>query len=113
MAEALRVGRPGAPVDLRIFAKPKTLKNRRMGVALAGGESAEDAVETAKAAAGSVRILLFRLQERSGDAHRDLHCTDHGPARFGLRRIRRSGSERAVHLGPQRANRMRCTSSAR
>jgi phosphoribosylglycinamide formyltransferase 2 len=57
VAEALSRGRPGAPVDLRIFAKPKTLKNRRMGVALAGGESAEDAVETAKAAAGSVRIL--------------------------------------------------------
>jgi len=44
-------------VDLRIFAKPKTLKNRRMGVALAGGQNAEDAVETAKAAAGSIRIL--------------------------------------------------------
>ncbi len=56
VTDALRRGRPGAPVDLRIFAKPKTLKNRRMGVALAGGENAEDAVETAKAAAGSVRI---------------------------------------------------------
>lgn len=57
MAEALARGRPGAPVDLRIFAKPKTLKNRRMGVALASGDNAEDAVETAKAAAGSIRIL--------------------------------------------------------
>ena len=36
VAEALARGRPGAPVDVRIFAKPKTLKNRRMGVALAG-----------------------------------------------------------------------------
>ena len=57
VAEALARGHPGAPVDLRIFAKPKTLKNRRMGVALAGGDSAEGAVETAKAAAGSIRIL--------------------------------------------------------
>jgi phosphoribosylglycinamide formyltransferase 2 len=56
LADALARGRPGAPVDLRIFAKPKTLKNRRMGVALAGGHNAEDAVETAKAAAGSIRI---------------------------------------------------------
>jgi phosphoribosylglycinamide formyltransferase 2 len=54
--EALRRGRPGAPVDLRLFGKPKTLKNRRMGIALAGGRTAEDAVETAKAAAGSVRL---------------------------------------------------------
>ena len=57
VADALARGRPGAPVDLRLFAKPKTLKNRRMGVALAGGASAEEAVETARAAAGSVRIL--------------------------------------------------------
>ena len=57
LAEAFARGRPGAPVDLRIFAKPKTLRNRRMGVALAGGDSPEDAVETAKAAAGSIRIL--------------------------------------------------------
>ena len=56
VAEALARGRPGAPVDLRLFAKPKTLKNRRMGVALAGGDNAEDAVETAKAAASSIRI---------------------------------------------------------
>ena len=56
VAEALARGRPEAPVDLRIFAKPKTLKNRRMGVALAGGSNAEEAVETAKAAAGSIRI---------------------------------------------------------
>jgi phosphoribosylglycinamide formyltransferase 2 len=56
VGEALSRGQPGAPVDLRIFAKPKTLKNRRMGVALAGGSNAEEAVETAKAAAGSIRI---------------------------------------------------------
>jgi phosphoribosylglycinamide formyltransferase 2 len=56
IAEALRRGRPGAPVDLRLFNKPKTLKNRRMGVALAGGRTVDEALETAKAAAGSVRI---------------------------------------------------------
>ena len=57
VAEALARGRPGAPVDVRIFGKPKTLKNRRMGVALAGGKDAAEAVETAKAAAASVKIL--------------------------------------------------------
>ena len=56
VAEALSRGRPGAPVDLRIFGKPNTLKSRRMGVALAGGKDAVEAVETAKAAAASVRI---------------------------------------------------------
>ena len=53
---ALALGEPGRPIDLRIFAKPKTLKNRRMGVALARAASVEDAVERAKAAAGKVRI---------------------------------------------------------
>ena len=56
IAEALARGHPGAPVDLRIFAKPKTLKDRRMGVALAGGTDVDDAIATAKAAASSVRI---------------------------------------------------------
>src|SRR6476619_790496 len=32
VAEALALGAPRMPVDLRIFAKPSTLKNRRMGV---------------------------------------------------------------------------------
>jgi phosphoribosylglycinamide formyltransferase 2 len=56
IAEALALGAPGNPVDLRIFAKPKTLANRRMGVALARGDTIEDAVERAKAAAARVRI---------------------------------------------------------
>ena len=56
VAAALSRGRPGAPVDLRIFGKPGTLKNRRMGIALAGGKDAVEAVETAKAAAASVKI---------------------------------------------------------
>jgi phosphoribosylglycinamide formyltransferase 2 len=56
IAEALALGAPRSPVDLRIFAKPKTLKNRRMGIALARGEDVEDAVERSKAAASRVRI---------------------------------------------------------
>ena len=56
IADALTLGAPGRPVDLRIFAKPKTLKNRRMGVALARDDNIEDAIERAKAAAARVRI---------------------------------------------------------
>ena len=56
IADALAVGEPRNPVDLRIFAKPVTLKNRRMGVALARGETAEDAVQRAKAAASRLKI---------------------------------------------------------
>jgi phosphoribosylglycinamide formyltransferase 2 len=56
IAEALALGSPGNPVDLRLFAKPKSLKNRRMGIALARGDSAEDAVARAKSAAARVRI---------------------------------------------------------
>jgi phosphoribosylglycinamide formyltransferase 2 len=56
VAEALALGSKGAPVDLRLFAKPATLKRRRMGVALARARSAADAVETAKSAAATVRI---------------------------------------------------------
>ncbi len=56
VAEALALGSPRNAVDLRIFAKPATLENRRMGVALARGESAEDAVQRAKRAAARVHI---------------------------------------------------------
>jgi phosphoribosylglycinamide formyltransferase 2 len=56
IADALALGAPRNPVDLRIFAKPNTLKNRRMGVALARGESAEEAVARARAAAARVHI---------------------------------------------------------
>jgi phosphoribosylglycinamide formyltransferase 2 len=56
VSEALALGAPRRPVDLRIFAKPLTLKNRRMGIALARGENAEEAVERAKAAASRVQI---------------------------------------------------------
>ena len=56
IADALALGAPRNPVDLRIFAKPSTLKNRRMGVALARGESAEEAVDRARAAAARLHI---------------------------------------------------------
>lgn len=56
LADALALGAPGRPVDLRIFAKPNTLRNRRMGIALARGESAEEAIDRAKAAASRVCI---------------------------------------------------------
>ena len=54
--DALALGSSGDPVDIRIFAKPKALKNRRMGVALARADTVTEAVETAKAAAARVRI---------------------------------------------------------
>ena len=56
LADALALGAPGNPVDIRLFAKPETLVNRRMGVALARGATVDDAVERAKAAASRVRI---------------------------------------------------------
>jgi phosphoribosylglycinamide formyltransferase 2 len=56
LGDALALGAPGKPVDVRIFLKPKTLERRRMGVALARASSVEEAVERAKAAADRVRI---------------------------------------------------------
>ena len=56
ISDALALGAPGRPVDLRMFAKPSTLKNRRMGVALARDDTVEDAVARAKSAAGKVSI---------------------------------------------------------
>ncbi len=56
IAEALALGSPRRPVDLRIFAKPKTLKNRRMGIALARDDNSEDATARAKAAASRVKL---------------------------------------------------------
>ena len=56
VADALAGGAPGRPVDLRLFAKPNTLKNRRMGVALARDESAERAIQRAVRAAAKVKI---------------------------------------------------------
>ena len=45
--------------DLRLFAKPTTLPNRRMGVALALGETVEQAVARAEAAAREVCIVTI------------------------------------------------------
>jgi phosphoribosylglycinamide formyltransferase 2 len=56
VAEALALGEPDRPVDARLFAKPNTLKNRRMGVALARGSDVEDAVARAVVAASKVTI---------------------------------------------------------
>ena len=56
VAGALASGEADRPVDLRIFAKPNTLRNRRMGVALARGSDVDDAVARAVAAAAKVKI---------------------------------------------------------
>lgn len=53
VAEAL--AQPG--VDLRLFGKPEAFERRRMGVALATGESVEEARDRAVAAAAKVRPL--------------------------------------------------------
>jgi phosphoribosylglycinamide formyltransferase 2 len=55
--QALALGTVETPVDLRLFGKPETLAGRRMGVALARGDSIEQAVACAKAAASMVRIV--------------------------------------------------------
>ena len=57
VAEALALGSPGRPVDVRLFGKPGTLVNRRMGVALARGASVEQARATAVACASQIAIL--------------------------------------------------------
>ena len=56
IAEALALGSADKPIDIRIFAKPKTLKNRRMGVALARAGGIEEAVERGKSAVAKVSI---------------------------------------------------------
>ena len=54
--DALAGGEAERPVDIRLFAKPNTLKNRRMGVALARGGDVDEAVARAVAAAAKVSI---------------------------------------------------------
>ena len=56
LAEAMRVGTAEYDVDVRLFGKPTTRKNRRMGVALAAGTSTDDARERALKAASAVSI---------------------------------------------------------
>ncbi|WP_166039384.1 formate-dependent phosphoribosylglycinamide formyltransferase [Sphingosinicella sp. YJ22] len=56
LPEALSLGSPGKPVDVRIFGKPVTRPNRRMGVALARAGNTDEARSLARAAAAAVRI---------------------------------------------------------
>jgi len=44
--------------DIRLFGKPEVSGKRRMGVALARAESADEAKEKAIAAAGKVKVVL-------------------------------------------------------
>ena len=55
---ALALGEAGRPIDARLFGKPSTLKNRRMGVALARAETTEEAVGRAVEAAGKI-VLVY------------------------------------------------------
>jgi phosphoribosylglycinamide formyltransferase 2 len=55
LAEAMAT--PGGAVDVRIFAKPTTRPNRRMGVALALADSTDEARRIAAEAAAKVRIV--------------------------------------------------------
>ncbi|CAO3381653.1 formate-dependent phosphoribosylglycinamide formyltransferase [Azospirillum argentinense] len=56
LADAMRVGSADHDVDVRLFGKPTTRKNRRMGVALAAGTDTDDARERALKAASAVSI---------------------------------------------------------
>ncbi|ALJ38968.1 formate-dependent phosphoribosylglycinamide formyltransferase [Azospirillum brasilense] len=56
LADAMRVGSAEHDVDVRLFGKPTTRKNRRMGVALAAGTDTDDARERALKAASAVSI---------------------------------------------------------
>ncbi|MGF7176900.1 formate-dependent phosphoribosylglycinamide formyltransferase [Azospirillum doebereinerae] len=56
LADALRLGTAEHEVDVRLFGKPTTRKNRRMGVALAAGTTTDDARARARQAADAVRI---------------------------------------------------------
>ena len=56
LADALALGGSDGQVDLRIFGKPVTRPNRRMGVTLATGGTSDEARALATAAAAKVRI---------------------------------------------------------
>lgn len=56
IADALTLGRPGRDVDVRIFGKPTTRRNRRMAVALASGATADEARRIAMKAAACISI---------------------------------------------------------
>ncbi|HEX2625064.1 MAG TPA: formate-dependent phosphoribosylglycinamide formyltransferase [Sphingomicrobium sp.] len=63
VGEALALGEPGRPVDVRLFAKPVTLPNRRMAVALARGASTHEAVERATRAASRISLIYDKPKE--------------------------------------------------
>lgn len=56
LADALSLGAPDKPVDVRLFGKPVTRPNRRMGVALARGGDVDEARSLARRAAAAVTI---------------------------------------------------------
>jgi len=56
LAEALAHGTAEHDVDVRLFGKPTTRRNRRMGVALASGATLDEARERALKAAAAVTI---------------------------------------------------------
>jgi phosphoribosylglycinamide formyltransferase 2 len=53
VAEALSV----STADLRLFGKPEAFERRRMGVALARGDTTDQARDRAREAAGRVRVV--------------------------------------------------------
>ncbi len=57
LADAMQLGSESGDVDIRLFGKPDTRPNRRMGVALASGVDIESARARAMAAAAKVRII--------------------------------------------------------
>ena len=59
LAEALAPGTAEAALDVRLFGKPVTRPNRRMGVALARAGDVETARARARAAAAQVSISYF------------------------------------------------------
>jgi phosphoribosylglycinamide formyltransferase 2 len=61
LGAALALGGPDGEVDVRIFGKPATRPNRRMGVALASGPTVAEARALANEAAAAVRLRYDRL----------------------------------------------------
>lgn len=56
IAEALALGSAAQEVDVRVFGKPVTRRYRRMAVALASGETPDEARHLASEAAGRIKI---------------------------------------------------------
>ena len=65
VGEALALATAQEHVDIRIFGKPTTRANRRMGVALATGSDVGEARSLARAAAGKVRIAYSKSEADS------------------------------------------------